>query len=256
MDDDVVRRRWEREQLLLGLARQTPDDEFAAGGLAALAAPPAVRIVVRPRDPDTQALPAADPATVIPQRITLPDGSQVPHHGTVRGTSRGYVAYVNSGDGSMWPSFIAVQWHGGVDLFLGAEGGRDWEYSGGDRRRVIFMQTSVTWAWGAFDLQRQMVERYSVVGPFRVILGVARTAGAYLSRLGAGWLEPGSPYGVPPTAIEPRVLLLEDLPQWPDGPGIEALAFRFAARLDLAFGGNGERHLDREGPRTGRYNPR
>ena len=106
-------------------------------------------------------------------------GRQFSYHGIVRGTSSGYVGYTIANEGR-WPSFIAVQWHGGADLFLGAEGGRDWEYSGGDRRRVIFMQTSVTWAWGAFELQRQMVERYSVVGPFRVILGVARTAGAYL----------------------------------------------------------------------------
>jgi len=138
-----------------------------------------------------------------------------------------------------------------VDVFLGADGGRD-----DDHRRLIFMQTTVGWAWGAFELQRQMVERHSVAGPFRVILGVARTAGAFLSRVGAGWLEPGSPYGLPPTAVEPNVLLLEDILHWPDAEGVEALAFRFAARLDLAFGGNGERHLDRDGPRAGRYNPR
>lgn len=249
--DDVVRARWEREQRLLGLARETPDDEFAAGGLATLAVPPTVRIVVLPGDPEKQVVPAADPLTVIPQPIRLPNGWQVPEHGTVRGTSRGYVAYVNSGVGGPWPSFITVQWHGGVDVFLGADGGCD-----GDHRRLIFMQTTVGWAWGAFELQRQMVERHSVAGPFRVILGVARTAGAFLARVGAGWLEPGSPYDVPPTAVEPNVLLLEDILDWPDAEGVEALAFRFAARLDLAFGGNGERHLDRDGPRAGRYNPR
>ena len=42
MDDDVVRLRWEREQALLGLAPNTPDEEFAVGGLAALAIPPTV----------------------------------------------------------------------------------------------------------------------------------------------------------------------------------------------------------------------
>ena len=34
------------------------------------------------------------------------------------------------------------------------------------------------------------------------------------------------------------------------------LALRFGARLDLAFGGPGERHLDRAGPEQGRFNPR
>jgi hypothetical protein len=57
VDDDVVRARWEREQVLLGLARDTPDDDFAVGGLAALAVPPTVRIVVLPCDPYAIAVP-------------------------------------------------------------------------------------------------------------------------------------------------------------------------------------------------------
>lgn len=59
-----------------------------------------------------------------------------------------------------------------------------------------------------------------------------------------------------PTAVEPHVLLLEDLAEWPDAAGIEALALRFGPRLDLAFGGSGERHLDRTGPDTGKFRPR
>lgn len=86
---------------------------------------------------------------------------------------------------------------------------------------------------------------------------VADTAGAFLGNLGAGWPEPGSAslFGQP-TAIEPRVLLLEDIPKWPDEKGVEEMALRFGARLDLAFGGPGQRHLDRMGPETGKFNPR
>ena len=74
--------------------------------------------------------------------------------------------------------------------------------------------------------------------------------------LGAGWAEPGSlsPRGRL-TAIEPR-LLLEDLGEWPDEKGVLELVLRFGARLDLAFGGPGGRHLDHAGPEQGRYNPR
>lgn len=35
----------------------------------------------------------------------------------------------------------------------------------------------------------------------------------------------------------------EDLETWPDEKGVEELALRFGARIDLAFGGNGTRHL-------------
>ena len=102
-----------------------------------------------------------------------------------------------------------------------------------------------------------MVERFGIAGPFRAILAVADTADAVLGILGAGWAEPGSAglFGLP-AAVEPRVLLLEDLAGWPDEKGAMELALRFGARLDLAFGGPGERHLDHAGPEQGRFNPR
>lgn len=80
--------------------------------------------------------------------------------------------------------------------------------------------------------------------------------GATLGTLGAGWAEPGSAglFGLP-TAIEPRVLLLEDLPAWPDEKGAMEQALRFGARLDLAFGGPGKRHLDHAGPEQGEVQP-
>ena len=256
LNDDAVNRRWEREQALLGLAQDTPGGEFAAGGLGALAVDPTVRIVVLAGDLSAQPIPAKEPTAVVPQGITLPSGRQLSNHGTVRGTSSGYVGYTPTGDDGRWRSFTAVHWHGGVDFFLGEEGGRAWDFAPGSRDRVFFLLKCVGWAWGAFDLQRQLVERFAVAGPFRAILGVANTAGAVLGQLGAGWAEPGSSSLFRPTAVEPRVLLLEDLPEWPDEKGAEELALRFGARLDLAFGGPGDRHLDQAGPEAGRFNPR
>ena len=254
--DDNVSRRWAREEALLGLARDTADGDFARGGLAALAVNPTVRIVVLPGDPSSQVVPAVDPSQVIPQMIMLPGGQQLPYHGTVRGTSSGYVGYT-AGDEGRWPSFDAVHWHGGVDVFLGPEGGRKVEYPPGFTGRVIFLRKTVGWAWAAFELQRQMAERFGIAGPFRVILAVADTSGAVLGLLGAGWAEPRPAALLDlPTAIEPRVLLLEDLAEWPDEKGAMELALRFGARLDLAFGGPGERHLDRAGPEQGRFNSR
>jgi hypothetical protein len=102
----------------------------------------------------------------------------------------------------------------------------------------------------------QAIEQYSIAGPYRAIIGVANTAGAALGNLGAGWAEPGAPMSFGrPQAVEPRVLLMEDLAEWPDADGIEALALRFGARLDLAFGGPGRRHLDHQGPNAGKYVP-
>lgn len=256
MGDEAAERRWEREQALLGLARDTPDQEFARGGLAAMAVDPTVRIVVLPGTPCAQPVPAESPGAVVPNVMTLPGGVQFPRHETVRGTSSGYVGFTTGADGR-WQSFSAVLWHGGVDLFAGTHGGRTWEVSPGSRRVVIFLRRCVGWAWAAFDLQRQVAERYGVAGPFRVIIGIAGTTGAVLGNVGTGWAEPGTPGGWdPPTAVEPCVMLAEDFPQWPDEQGTGELALRFGARVDLAFGGPGQRHLDRTGPEAGRFVPR
>ncbi len=246
--EDAVTRRWEREQDFLGLARDTPEGTFARGGLAALAVAPTVRIAVLPGDPSAQPVPAETPETVVPKEIRLPDdGRPLPYAAVVRGTSSGYVAFTVGAD-ALWERFHAVCWHGGVDVFLGREGGQAWDLGPSFSGRVIFLQRSMRWAWGAFDFQRQIVERCEVAGPFRAIVGIADTDKAPLGDLAAGWPEPGSGFGWgAPTAIEPQILLVEDLETWPDEKGVEELALRFGARIDLAFGGNGTRHLARPG---------
>lgn len=258
MVSEAVRERWEREQLLLGLARTTPGEEFAAGGLAVLAVPPTVRIAVLPGDPYLQPVGPQDPKSVVPQTSHLPTGRQLHQYvQSVRGTSSGYVGFSESRDGRLWRSFAAVHWHGGVDFFLGDQGGREWYDAPRGKRCVFFLLKTVGWAWAAFELQRQMTDRFNVEGPFRAILGIAKTSGAELVNVGAGWPEPG-PGGFwgELTAVEEQVLLCDDLPEWPDAAGVESLALRFGARVDLAFGGPGDRHLDRSGPEAGRFNPR
>jgi hypothetical protein len=199
-----------------------------------------------PADPGSQCVPALDPAEVVPQLATLPDGQQLSGLEQLRGTSSGYVRYPYSGDNGLWRSFAAVHWHGGVDVFLGNQGGHEWEVPAGPRRRVVYLLQSIAWARAAFDLQRQTIEQFAVAGPFRAILGVAHAAGASLVNFGAGWPEPRpSGFWDQPSAVERHVLLLEDVSEWPGTTGAEDLALRFGARLDLAFGGPGRRHLDR-----------
>jgi hypothetical protein len=67
---------------------------------------------------------------VVPQMIA-PRGRQLPYHGIVRGTSSGYAGYTPAGEDGRWQSFTAVYWHGGVDFFLGIEGGRGWDAGSG-----------------------------------------------------------------------------------------------------------------------------
>jgi hypothetical protein len=161
----VVKQRWEREQLMLGLARDSPDEEFAAGGLGALAVPPSVRIVVVPADPGSQCVPGLDPAAVIPQLATLPGGQRLPQLDQVRGTSSGYVRYPYSGDNGLWPSFAAVHWHGGVDLFLGNQGGQELAVPAGSRRPAPVKYVTIKKVSGAPDpahISTSLVERQNL----------------------------------------------------------------------------------------------
>lgn len=251
--DEIVRQRWATEQALLGLARDTPLASFATGGLGGLAVRPTVRIVVLPADPSAVLVPVLDPKAVIPPAITVPGGGQLPANDTVRGASSGYVGYPDPGSGLAWPTFLALHWHGGVDFYLGRLGGQDWDDKRGVRR-LIWLRRTVACASAAFGFQHKIARRYAIAGPFRVVLAVADTASAALGDLGTGWAEPGGP-GSPtaPAAVDRQVLLHEDLAEWPDSSGAEALALRFGARLDLAFGGGGDRHLDRTGPDEGRF---
>ncbi len=253
MTDEATARRWAGEQALLGLARTTPPAGFGRGGLAALAVPPTVRIVVLPGDPSSVVLSAQDPHTVIPPAISLPGGGQLPSTPMVRGTSDGYVGYSDPGGDAPWPRFVAVHWHGGVDVYLGAAGGQAAD-PGRGLHRLIWLRRTVGWAWGTFGFQRKVARTFDVAGPFRVLLGVADTAKAGLGDLGTGWADPGGPAAPgAPAAIDQQVLLHEDLAEWPDADGIKELAMRFGARLDIAFGGPGDRHLDRTGPEAGHF---
>ena len=177
----------------------------------------------------------------------------MPDTGIVRGTSSGYVGYPDPGRAGLWPRFFAVHWHGGLDVYLGEAGGQDWD-DGRGQRRLIWLRRTVGWAWGTFGFQQRVIRRFGIAGPYRVIVGIADTASAALGDLGTGWSDPGGPASPDaPAAVDQQVLLHEDLPEWPDAAGVQALAMRFGARLDLSFGGPGERHLDRAGPDAGRF---
>lgn len=253
--DEAVSRMWAQEQALLGLARDTPHAMFAAGGLGALAVPPTVRIVVLPGEPSSIAVPPQDPSGVIPPFISIPGGAQLPRTGSVRGVSSGYVARPDRDKGERWPRFAAVYWNGGIDFYLGSSGGQERDESHA-MPRLIWLRRTIGWAWGAFGFQQKVIRRYGIDGPFRAIIGVADTASAGLGDLGTGWAEPGGPgSSTAPAAVDHQVLLSEDLAQWPDTDGIEALALRFGARLDLAFGGPGDRHLDKTAPEAGHFRP-
>src|SRR5580658_5551409 len=156
MVDETVRCRWEQEQTLLGLARDTPAGEFARGGLARLPEEPTVRIMVLPGDPSSHAVRGPEPSAVIPTVITLPGAPEPLRHEAVHATPSGYMGHTIA-EGGQRQSYDAVRWHGGVDVFLGAAGSRVWEYRDGSRCRVVFMTKCVGWAWAAFGLQRLMV---------------------------------------------------------------------------------------------------
>ena len=124
MDEEVVRARWEREQALLGSLRKR---RMRGSPSAAWPRSPCSRpceSVVLPGAPYAVANHLQNPTTVIPQLITVPCGWHVlpaPRDGA-RDLQRNVAVSYSSEDG-LWRSFTAVHWHGGVDFFLGDQGG-------------------------------------------------------------------------------------------------------------------------------------
>lgn len=70
------------------MARRSPDEEFARGGLGAFAVDPTVQIAVLPGDPSSQPTPAESPEAVISKAMT-PGGRPLLYYGIVRGTQPG-----------------------------------------------------------------------------------------------------------------------------------------------------------------------
>lgn len=160
----------------------------------------------------------------------------------LRGDSRG---------NGQFTRFVALRRDGGLEMALGSEG----VYSlNRQRETLVFRLTLVVGrVWAALELYHEVIQHFSLKGPWEICLAIPNTAGSMLGGLGEGWAEPAEYYGDLPPCDEPGLLLRREISQFPDAEGIQALAFSFGAQLEDAWGRKERRFLARHGEFAGQF---
>ena len=244
-----MRERWRRHRAALGLHEATPESDFAAGGLAALAKPLDVRVVVLPADPeltDVISLDADTNAWLAGDRPSPCGGQTIPWGQSNVATSHALARATVYGQGEPWDRYIALNRHGGVEA---GSAHVSWQ----TRDLTAFaLRTIVAIVWATLAVQVEAAERWQIGGPWEITIALRGTRGATLGDFAEGWAQQ-SPMGRSgPTCGEPAVLH-----RWETAtvdPG--AVALDAGARLENSFGTTHQRHLARSGEFAGNFDPR
>lgn len=239
-------RRWRGDQRLVD-----PDvGDFAQGGLARLTSDPAARLVILPADPEAHLIDfdsalwswwaedSSDPAT---------DGRTQwgPHK---LPTLTAAVIGTQMGDGQWW-RYFALHRNGAVEAGLGDDAAMEH-----DGQRYFRLTTIVGRSWATLARYAEVIERFSVDGPWELTLSLRQTAGALLANFGEGWAEPGSGFGRNRPCLEANLLMRRELPTWPaEAEGLKSVAFSFGAQIEDAWGVDDRRFLAHRGERAGEF---
>lgn len=249
MSDEMRRQRedWRRHRESLRLVDVNADD-FASGGLAALASPLDIRVVILPADPQlTDAVPLDQDtaAWIEADRPSVYGGQQMRWGHTTRATSGALARVYWYQEDESWDRYLAVHRHGGVEAGLTR---LSWE----DRERKYFsLRHMVAAMWLVAELQTEAAANWGIAGPWEVTLALRGTKAAVLAGFADGWAEPHGYGPRPGTCGESSVLHRWELSDIDP----EALAIDAGARLENSFGSTNRRHLARVGEYEGGFDP-
>lgn len=246
---DLQRERWRRARETFGLA-DPGSEEFATGGIPRLAGDIGVRLLILPSDPEACLIEFDQELWDwwLKDRPDPSDGQPTLWGDQHRPTAHAAVRFRGYGRES-WMRYIALHRHGGLEVGLG----RDGVYQGGDRRVFRLLQI-VGRAWSTLDLYREVIERFGVEGPWELSLALQGTAGAYLGDLATGWLEPGQDaLHEPRRCVEPGLLLLREITDWPDTGGARHVAFSLGGQIEDAWGSRYRRFIAHDGGLGGQF---
>jgi hypothetical protein len=244
-DVELRRERWRRYRR--GFRLDDPESPaFGLGGLARRVRDPRYRLLVLPDDPEANRITFDGVFWEFWMRNHTPPFDAKLNWGhektpTLRAALRG-----ETRDGQ-WTRLIAAHRHGGLEVIAP----HAWD---GPRGRVFQLIPMVAVTGGALRIQQELVETYSLPGPWEVTLSLRGTEQAHLGGLGEGWLEPMGGGWDSPTCFEPniRVSLEFDSADWDP----EATAFELAAQIEDAWGFQQRRYLARVGDLKGQFDTR
>jgi hypothetical protein len=240
---------WRRRRGELGLLNPHLAD-FASGGLATLADPLDIRVVILPADPDagdTVALNDDSAAWIQESHPSPYGGSQLNWGHSLVVTSHALVRANWYRDDHLWERYLALHRHGGLEVGMTAL-----TQHHGDRR-MFALRHIAGLMWIVAALQREVAERWAVAGPWQVNLALRNTLGAGLTLFAEGW-DDRHPWFLDRAqgCAEPHVLHTWERPELdPEALGLDA-----GCRVENSFGSVRQRHLARTGSFAGAFDPR
>ena len=245
---EVQRSRWQRMRTSLGL-NDPKSETFSTGGLAASIAEPSVRLLILPSDPEGRFIEFnedfwtwwltnhIDPANGRPDRWPqeFPTANAAVRH---TGTAREMTGY------------LALHRGGGLELELGQGGA----ITAPEGRRYFRLSYMVGQIWSVFALYLEVIDRFSLLGPWEISCALRNTSGAVLSNFAEGWAEPGQGFFSENHLVaEPNLLGRRELHEWPGVDGVRDLAFSFGGWIEDAWEYRQRRFLAQRGSLMGQF---
>jgi hypothetical protein len=253
-DVEVQRARWRRS--LQRYALDTVDrDDFTLAGLCRRLRTPSAQLLLLPGDPEADAIQVDDEFWAWAKNFSVVnlEGGNV-RLGTQHVPTAHAAAIVDAHGGrELWNSYVAIHRSGALEYGLGDRGAWERKDRDGNLVRVFNLISIVARTWALLKFGTALRDRTAVDGPFQLTLALHTTGGAFLGDVAEGWAEPltweNELLGCP----EEHLLWHIELPEWPDEPAMQDIAFSVGDRLEDAWGVLQRRYLARVGDRAGRF---
>lgn len=256
MSDEAIRElfrtRWRRTREALKLVDPQRED-FASGGLGRCVEHLTARLVILPRDPEQDVVEFDQNLwSWLRSEFESPFAGQPTDWGrhTLPTTAAAVRCIQVSAERQSWDSYLAICRHGGLDMGVGVEGGRDIDSS---ERRAFWLLRIVGRIWSALHLYGEAVRRFGVKGPWECSVALRKTSGASLGHFGTGWIEYGDPRANARTCPEPNLLWRREFDAWPGADETKHVAFGVGAWIEDSFGSQSRRFLAHDGQLAGQF---
>lgn len=253
---ELQRRRWRRARHQVGLENSLAE-EFGVGGVARHVPDVRFRLVVLPGDPERHLVEFDQELKKwLVQPRPSPFGEGMMQIGTdYRVTVDAAVRYSDRTADNRWrfQQYVALLRCGGLEFGSGMPA----VYSVRPDITVFRLIYMVGRLWLTLHLYQEVIQRFTVNGPWEVSIALRNTMGSYLGHFASGWQqEPTDAWARSerPPCAEGHVLIRREIAAWPrDSEELQRLVFSLADHIENCWGWNERLYLSREGPESGRF---